>query len=421
MNELLRTVARDFGTPAYVYFIDQVRAQANLLRSAFGNRFRLRYAMKCNPNTALLRRMRDIVDSIDVSSGGEVLRAVAAGWEATRLGFTGPAKTQAELETAIRLGMGELVLESVDEAEMADRVAEEFGRVQQVLVRIAPARVPRGFGLNMSGKPTQFGIDEEDVDGTLPWIRRLKHLSLVGFHIYSGTQCLDAAAIVENYQIFIDIFRRVCAAHRVQPRTLIFGSGLGIPYYEGERPVDLEAVAAETVPALDSLRSEPGLSDTQFVLETGRFLVGNAGVYLTRVVRRKRSRTADICICDGGMNHHLAAAGHLGTIIQRNYRMFKVGDGSESAAETLYNVVGPLCTTIDTLGRQVRFPRIEAGDLIAIESSGAYGVTASPIYFISHPPPREILVERVGNEVRMEDGSELEAPWQPAPDGRSSP
>jgi diaminopimelate decarboxylase len=412
LNDLLRTVARDFGTPAYVYFMDQVRAQATRLRSVFGNRFRLRYAVKSNPNTAVLQRMQAVVDSLDVSSDGEVLHAVAAGWNPARMGFTGPGKTDVELETALRLGVGELVVESVDEAEMADAVARGLGRLQPVLVRIAPARVPRGFGLNMSGKPSQFGIDEEDIDPALRCIQALKHLTLIGFHIYSGTQCLDAAAIAENYEMLIDIFRRVCGTYGVCPRTLIFGAGLGIPYHEGEVPVDLESVAARTIPALDALRREPGFGEAQFVLETGRFLIGVAGIYLTRVVRRKRSRGIEICICDGGMNHHLAAAGHLGTVIQRNYRMFKVTAEPETAAEAAYNIVGPLCTTIDTLGRQVRLRGVEAGNLIAIESSGAYGATASPIHFIGHAPPREIIVDTVDGRVQFEDGSELGGDWR---------
>ncbi len=409
MDDVLQTVARDFGTPAYVYFVDQIRDRVAAVRAAFGNRFQLSFAVKCNPNHGLLRRLRGVVDLLDVSSGGEVRRALGAGWDPARISFTGPGKTEAELRVALDRGIGEIVVESVDEAELLNGLAAAASRRARVLVRIAPARVPRGFGLSMSGKPSQFGIDEEDLDAAVHVVTGLTHLELVGFHIYSGSQCLNADAIVENYAIFVDLFRRACHTHGVRPRTLIFGAGLGIPYHETDVPLDLAAVASKTNPLLDELTRDAAFAATTLVLETGRYLVGEAGIYLTRVIRTKRSRGVDIAICDGGMHHHLAAAGHLGTLIQRNYRMHKVAAAPAEVVAESYTLVGPLCTTIDTIGRQVKLPRLAAGDLIAIESSGAYGATVSPIHFISHPPPREVLVETVGGKLLVEDASQFAA------------
>jgi diaminopimelate decarboxylase len=382
--------------------MDDVRDRVARLRAAFGGRFRLSYAVKSNPNPAVLRRMADLVDMLDVSSGGEVRHALRANWEAEKLSFTGPGKTAVDLQTAVDLGVGAVVVESVDEATLLERLAAASKRTTRVAIRIAPDRVPRGFGLNMSGKPSQFGIDEEEIDAAVDAVRGMPHLDLRGFHIFSGTQCLDAEAIAENYGIFVEIFRRVCRAHKLRPEKLIFGSGLGIPYHENDVAVDVAAVAERANPALDALMREPAFAETELVLETGRYLVGEAGVYLTRVVRTKRSRGVEMGICDGGMNHHLGAAGHLGTVIQRNYRMFKV-TGGETGSEKGYTLVGPLCTTIDTLGRQVKFRGLEAGDVIGIRSSGAYGVTASPIHFIGHAPPREVSVETVRGEVHIED------------------
>lgn len=407
MNKVLRTVAQEFGTPAYVYFMDQIRARVATVRAAFGGRFQLSFAVKCNPNPSLLQRLREVVDLLDVSSGGEVERAVVAGWEAARVTFTGPGKTEGELRAAVNAGVGDIVVESVDEAELLNRVARSLGRRPRVLLRIAPRRVPRGFGLNMSGKPSQFGIDEEDLDPAVQVVAGLPHLDLAGFHIYSGSQCLNAETIVENYKIFLDLFRRACDTCRLHPRTLIFGSGLGIPYYDTDQPLDLDAVAAKTNPLLDDLKRVPAFAQARLVLETGRYLVGEAGLYLTRVIRIKRSRGTDIAICDGGMHQHLAAAGHLGTLIQRNYRMHFVTDRPEAPASAAYLLVGPSCTTIDTIGRQVPLPRLMAGDLIAIESSGAYGVTASPIHFISHPLPKEVLVETLEGELRLRSADQF--------------
>ncbi len=195
----------------------------------------------------------------------------------------------------------------------------------------------------------------------------------------------------------------MCQTHGVTPQRLIFGAGIGVPYHENDVPVELDAIAVPTNRALDALKRDARFAQTELVLESGRYLVGEAGIFVTRVTRTKQSRGTTLAICDGGMNHHLAAAGHLGTVVQRNYQMFKVSEEQGPAAA--YNLVGPLCTTIDTLGRQVQLRGLVAGDLIGIKCSGAYGLTASPLHFISHAPPKEILVETVDGHLRFEDCS----------------
>ena len=390
-RELLRRAAKEFGTPCFVYFWDDISARVDLLRNQFGDRFRISYAVKSNPNPALVRKLRGVVDLLDVSSFGEVESAIAAGWTGTELSFTGPAKNRREVAGSLAedVRVGEIVLESVDEAILVNETAATNGIRQDVLVRIAPTKVPRGFALNMSGKPTQFGIDEEELDSAVQQILGLQNLDLIGFHIYCGTQCLDAEAVAESYEIFIDLFRRICNQHNLAPKKLIFGSGLGIPHYPEEKPIDLTFIATRINPALDAMRADNAFARCAMVLETGRYVVGEAGVFLTSIVRMKHSRGVDIGICDGGMNNHSAATGHFGSVLQRNYRIFALNDSSDSQE---YNLVGPLCTTIDTLARKVNLPTLRSGDIIAIEPSGSYGVTASPIHFISHPPPKEILV-----------------------------
>nr|WP_247740480.1 MULTISPECIES: type III PLP-dependent enzyme [unclassified Paracoccus (in: a-proteobacteria)] len=378
-----------FGTPSYVYLTDLVEDRIAALESAFGRWFRLSYAMKCNPNPALLSWLRSRVPFIDVSSGGEFLLAQSAGWEAEHASFTGPAKREIELRTVIQAGLGELVVESLREARLADRIAAEAGRRQDVVIRIAPDRVPKGFGDQMAGRPSPFGIDIEEAEAALAEIIALPNLRVAGLHIYSGTQCLKPASIVENWGIFIGIFRELCAAHDLRPDRLIFGSGLGIPYHPGDQALNLDEVAAAAAPELDALKAEPRFSDTELVLELGRYLVGPAGYFVTRVTSTKDSRGARIAICDGGMNGHLAASGHFGMVLRRNYVIHRVGGGE---GEEKIDISGPLCTSIDKLGTNVVLPRVEEGDLIAIHASGAYGPTSSPVNFISHPTPREVLV-----------------------------
>lgn len=393
IDAALKDVAERFGTPAFVYFGPAIDARVAQLHAAFGDRFALSYAVKSNPNPALLTWLKGRADLLDVSSIGEFHLGVRAGWDPAKLSFTGPGKRDFELRQAIEGGVGELIVESVREAVAADRIAAELGRVQDILVRIAPTRVPKGFGDHMAGRPCAFGVDQEDVDTDLPKILALKHLRCVGLHIYSGTQCLKPAAIVENYHNFLAIFREICGRYDLTPQKLVLGSGLGIPYHDEDSALDLAEVAAGIVGELDAFLREPRFADTRLVLELGRYLVGEAGYFLTRVVSVKQSRGSRIGICDGGMNNHLPASGNFGMVVPRNYSMHKVGG---SGPDEKVDLVGPLCTSIDRLARGRLMPRIDEGDLIAVHNSGSYGLTASPIHFISHTPPREVFVDAAG-------------------------
>lgn len=395
MTGTLYSLARRFGTPCYVYSLDRIKERLSALRQAFGGRFAISYAVKANPNRALLERLRPSVDRLDVSSVGELERGLEAGYAPECLSFTGPAKRLDELRRAVEVGLGEMICESPQEIETLDRLAREAGRKVGFLVRINPARMPASFGVQMAGKPSQFGVDEEEAGPLLESLDRYSGLDFRGLHIYSGTNCLDPEALAENFEIFLGIFERLTALTDRSPRTLIFGSGFGIPYYPGDEELDLEAVAARLNPLLSRLDSSPRLRGAQCVLELGRWLVGPAGYFLTSVVSAKRSRGSEIRLLDGGFNNHLAAWGMLGSVIRRSWRISKVSPGGQGE-HVPYILAGPLCTTVDRMAQKVELPELVPGDVLAIESSGAYGLTASPTGFISHPAPREILL--VGEE-----------------------
>jgi diaminopimelate decarboxylase len=406
-RKVLEKVGREFGTPSYVYFLDPILEQVESLERAFHGQFVVSYAIKSNPNTALLRSLRGKVNLLDASSVGELERGLRAGFPAEALSFSGPGKREFELVRAVEAGAVEMVCESECEIETLDEIAGLHGRRMPVLLRINPARVPRGFGVNMAGKPSPFGIDEEDVGKVISDCGQFANLRLQGFHIYSGTNSLSEEAIAENFAIFIELFTRFAETHDLYPHKLVFGSGFGIPYSDEQRSLNLESLAALINPQIGALRRGPRFRDTRLVLEMGRFLVGPHGYFLTSVVNEKRSRGAEIRICDGGMNNHLAACGLMGMIIRRNWPMWKVnGRGSEPLRR--YILTGPLCTTIDTLGHQVALPELRRGDLIAIGSSGAYGLTSSPTRFIGHPEPREYLVTGSDEAAEIADVSESE-------------
>lgn len=389
-DRVLLELAGARGTPCYVVFLADVRARVTALRTAFADRFAVSYAVKANPNAELLRALAGVVDRLDVSSGGELERALASGWAADRIGFTGPAKRDDELELAVRWGIGELVLESVSEARRLSAIAQRLGRDIDVMVRIAPAHVPAGFGDHMAGRPTAFGIDEDELDDAMREILALPGLRCVGLHAYAGTQSLKASAIAENWRNFAALFRRTAERHDLRPQRLVFGAGLGIVYHEGQEPLALDEVVAGTHEMLAELAADPRCGGAQLVLETGRYLVGEAGVYLASVVTTKRSRGVDVAVCDGGMNHHLAAAGLLGMVVRRPFRVRKLG---ATGVGTPVLIAGPLCTTLDSFGKDVKIGPLAPGDVIAIAPSGAYGLTSSPTMFISHPLPAEHFVD----------------------------
>lgn len=390
LDPLLQQAADRFGTPAYLYVADRIQARIARLQADFGRWFRLSYAVKANPNPTLLRWLHHRIPLLDVSSIGEVNRAIAAGWPATALGFTGPAKRRDELQQAIALNLGDIVLESLPEADLANALAAVAGRRPRVLVRLSPDRVPKGFGDTMAGRPSPFGIDAEQAPDALRHIAALPHLHLAGLHIYSGTQSLRPDAVVENWRIFMAHFRDACAAIDLVPERLVFGAGLGIPHHAGDTPLDTAAIAAAVAPDLDAFRADPRFAATGLVLELGRHLVGEAGVFLTRVIRLKTSRGARIALCDGGLNANLAATGHFGMVLRRNYLLHRVGGGDGLEKTDLH---GPLCTPIDRLAAGADLPPLAEGDLIAVHPAGAYGPTASPTGFISHPAPREIWAQ----------------------------
>lgn len=383
--------AESFGTPLYVYDLEAVLARTAELNALFSGRFGISYAIKANPNAALLAALQPEIATFDASSFAEVQRALTAGMPAERISFSGPAKRPLEITGALDAGIGELIIESLPEARQASAHAQRTGRRQPCLVRINPLKVPRRFGASMAGTASQFGIDEEQIGDILPQIRDLPGLALIGFHIYSGTNCLDPTAIAENFAIFAGIFRQAQNVTGITVERLVFGSGFGIPYLPDESVLDHAALPGLINPIVDDLLSEPAFAGAACNLELGRWLIGPFGWLLTSVVAAKTSRGSEIRACDAGFNNHLAACGMMGSVFRRNW-VYRNLSNPEGVSGT-YTLVGPLCTTIDRLAVDVEMPEPRVGDILAVDGSGAYGLTASPSRFISHPEPREVVAQ----------------------------
>jgi len=371
------------GTPVFVYDRAMIAAKVDRFRAAFP-RIALHYAIKANPYAPLLETMAGLVDGFDVASAGELDRVGGLGLP---ISFAGPGKRDAELEAAIRAGIT-INLESETEASRALAVAKRLGFTPRLAVRVNPPFGLKGSGMKMGGLGTQFGVDHEQVPAL---VRRLIDAGADwrGLHIYAGSQALSADALIDLQRETIVHAGSIAAAVGCTPPTVNLGGGFGIPYFAGDRPLDLETVGAALA---NTLRDRPKiLHDTRFAIELGRWLVGEAGVYLTRIVDRKVSRGKTFLVTDGGLHHMLAASGNFGQLLRRNYPV-AVANRFGAGAQEEQTIVGCLCTPLDLLADEAMLPRAEVGDLVAIFCAGAYGASASPIGFLSQPTAREILI-----------------------------
>jgi len=356
-----------------------------------GNQLDVSFAIKSNPNPAILRILGDVVPLLDASSWAEVQRALDAGKSPEQITYSGPGKRSSELKAAIAKRIP-IVVESIDEIDQIIEICRERRVVHEVLVRINPDHVPRGFGASMSGKPSQFGLDEAAVPAAIERIDRSGVLELGGLHIYTGSNALSADPIVENFDNMSRLFLEMTGNGTRSIAKLIFGSGFGIPYHAGQQDLDVQEVAARIAPILTHLREHSGFARSRFILEMGRWIVGPTGALVTQVLSRKNSRGQEIAICDAGFNAHLAACGMMGATFRKDYPVVAL-DGDINAASQPIKLTGPLCTSIDSLAGPLELPPLKRGDAVAILQSGAYGLTASPTRFISHPDPVEILAE----------------------------
>jgi len=385
---LSRLAARVGSTPFFAYDRGLLDQRVDLLRSVLPERVELSYAMKANPMPAIVHHLVGRLDRIDVASGLELRTALDTTIRAEKVSFAGPGKTPAEIRQAVAAGIL-IEVESATEFRRVLAAGDELGLEPNVAVRVNPDFAVKGSGMRMGGGPQQFGVDAEQVPGLLREFATAG-ANVLGFHVFAGSQNLNAAIIAEAQRHTVDLVSEL-AEHLPSPvRYLNLGGGFGIPYVEKDRPLDLDEVAANLGELIDGPIRER-MPEASPVIELGRYLVGECGVYVTRILDRKESRGTTFLVVDGGMHHQLAASGNLGQAIRRNYPV-TVGNVSDLAPAETVTVVGCLCTPLDLLASGVDLPRTDIDDLIVIFQAGAYGLTASPTAFLGHPAPAEVLV-----------------------------
>jgi diaminopimelate decarboxylase len=387
----ISSIVAEFGTPLYVYDLGIIDRKLKLLRDTLPPEFAFYYSVKANPHPGILTYFVSAGCGLEVASAGEFSRALEAGCQPNKILFAGPGKTERELEFVLRGDIGEIHVESMLEAQRIGAICRALAVRARVALRVNPSGDAQGGAMRMGGKPAPFGVDEEDVDEVLDYMLQDPAVEFCGIHLFTGTQILDHSLLATQYLKALEIGRRVAARLKGPLHTIDFGGGLGIPYFANENELDMGRLRQSLAEIFAKIRTEPCFAGTRFIVEPGRYLVGEAGLYVARINDIKISRGKKFLILDGGMNHHLAASGNLGQVIKRNFPVTVIDKLNDSVKEVV-DIVGPLCTPLDTLARDVKIPAATVGDLIGIFQSGAYGRTASPLGFLSHPLPGEILV-----------------------------
>lgn len=381
--------AAEIGTPCFLYDASRVRQRIVALRDALPNSVRLHYAIKANPLPSLVKLLSERLDGLDIASQGELELAMTSidAARRERISFAGPGKTRKELEAAIHAGVV-LHLESLEQIRLANEISEALHCRAKVALRINPDFRIKASGMQMGGGPQVFGIDAEQVDDAFLALRN-SALEFIGLHIFAGSQNLNTESLCQAQQQTFELAVRLAPRAPGTIRHLNIGGGFGIPYFAGDTALDLGRIGDNLKGLIAQHRA--ALPEAGIILELGRYLVGEAGIYVSRVIDKKTSRGQLYLITDGGMHHHLAASGNLGQAIPRNFPI-RIADRADCAATQTTTVCGCLCTPIDTLARACELPDAEIGDLIVVLQSGAYARSASPGGFLSHPAAAEKLV-----------------------------
>ena len=376
------------GTPFFAYDRGLLTGRVAKLRAVLPPGIHLGYAVKANPMPAVVHHLSGLIDHFDVASALELRTALNTTMQPSRVSFAGPGKAPAELSQAVAAGVT-IEIESATEAMRLIEIGERLGIRPQVAIRVNPDFEIKGSGMRMGGGPQQFGVDAEQVPALLKELASAE-VDVLGFHVFAGSQNLRADILIEAQRKTVDLVLRLAENAPSPVQYLNLGGGFGIPYFEKDAPLHLAPIGANLAELLQT-KIRVQLPEARVVIELGRYIVGECGVYITRIADRKESRGRTFLVVDGGLHHQLAASGNFGQVVRRNYPIAIGNRMDEEAAETV-TVVGKLCTPLDLLGDRVTLPPAAVGDLVVVFQAGAYGFTASPTAFLGHPEPAEVLL-----------------------------
>ncbi len=381
-------IVNKYSTPLYVYDQSVIKWRHQALRDALPPQIRIYYAVKANPNIEILRILGGLYDGLDVASKGEIENALKAGIPASVMSFAGPGKTIDELKYSVEIGLENISIENEREIDHLIEICSSLKKSASISIRINPDFDLAKSGLKMGGGPKQFGIDSEKVSALIMKINQIELLNFEGIHIYAGSQNLNSESLIESFQKIIQYSLELSKMTNITLKRINLGGGFGIPYFAKDEDMDLIKVGKGLKDLLKD--NHDYLKKTKLIIELGRFIIGEAGIYMTKILYKKKSRGEIFIIIDGGMHQHLPASGNFGQSLVRRPFPITVLNKVDNPPEKV-NIVGPLCTPLDTFGMGTEIPEAEEGDLIGVFNAGAYGYTASPLKFLSHKEPGEII------------------------------
>lgn len=383
-------LAEQYGTPLFVYDGEELADRITGLRRLLHPSMEVFFSLKSNPNVSVCALLHSHGARAEVSSMAELLTALWAGVAPENIIFLGPGKSRAEIDECLAKGIAAIVCESFGELALIDQLAAARGVVAPVCLRVNPAFAVKGSRLTMGGKPRQFGIDERQLLDNPDLSNQYPNVRLMGVQVYLGTRILDEEPVVENTRRIFALAEQLSQRLGFALELVDIGGGLGVAYFDGERDLDMDLLAGRLNPVIGEFADRhPG---TRLAMEAGRYLTAWSGTYVVSVRYVKTSMDRNFAVTDGGTNHHMAAVG-VGSAIKRNFPMRVLNRINEPASEN-WTVTGPLCTPNDVLCANVALPPVRPGDLVGILRSGAYGPTASPVLFLSHGYPAEVIVHK---------------------------
>lgn len=386
MNEkLLNLVINEVSTPLFVYDYDIIKHQYIKLSNALPSNSKIYYSVKANPSLAICQVIKTLTDYAEVSSLSELLCVLKCGFQNENILFSGPGKMPDELEYAIKHNVT-LNVESLGETLCINKICSMLGKKANVMIRLNPNFSNRQYGITMTGVSSQFGVDIADFDHLFRIIKEEKWISIEGFSVYLGSQIMDANVIVDNTKKILELYVKLMTDYQIEVKKMNFGGGFGVSYYD-----DRELECSKLEIGLNELfeKYHSILYGVDIIFESGRYLLSEAGAFVTKVLYKKKSKDKEYLICDGGLNNILISAFYTREL--RGNFPIDVCTSREKFERIEYTVCGPLCTPNDKFGCNVLLPTVNEGDRLIIKKVGAYGYTYSPVFFISHRQPPEIL------------------------------
>lgn len=385
----INEIINNYETPMYIYWREIIEQKYDDLKSCLFPSSTIYYSMKANPLIGICQILHEKGCGVEVASAGEMNVALKAGFDPGEIIFTSPGKTYKEIEYAIQNRIKVINIESYQEALIINEIARKEKYIMNIALRVNPALILNSAKIKMSGISSQFGIEEEEInDNFINKIKKLENVKIVGFQIYVGTQILNALEICNNTKSIIEIAIKLSRKFKIKLDYLNMGGGFGVPYFPNEKELNLVTLKEE-MQKIYSFYLED-IKHTELIFESGRYLTAEAGVYVTKVLYKKCSKGTQYIICDGGSNFHAGSA-FLGRFVRNNFPFHTIPDND---CKNVVNIVGPLCTPTDVIGQKVEVNCfLQSGDYVIIEKSGAYGLTYSPLKFLSHDTPLEVLID----------------------------